>query len=110
MRVIGKLNNQHGHWQGAWIFYCPGCQVGHMIRDRQFLPPGDSRPGWEFNGSDEKPTFSPSYLVNSTWKGKPTVCHSYIRDGMIQFLNDCTHALAGQTVPMEDYEIWGDSR
>jgi hypothetical protein len=28
------------------------------------------------------------------------VCHSLIRDGQIQFLTDCTHELAGQTVPL----------
>jgi hypothetical protein len=28
------------------------------------------------------------------------ICHCFIRDGQIQFLLDCTHALAGQTVPL----------
>ena len=31
------------------------------------------------------------------------VCHSYIKDGQIQFLTDCTHALAGKTVPLEPF-------
>lgn len=31
------------------------------------------------------------------------VCHSYVRDGQIQFLGDCTHKLAGQTVPLEPF-------
>jgi hypothetical protein len=30
----------------------------------------------------------------------PKVCHVFIKAGMIQFLGDCTHALAGQTVPI----------
>lgn len=75
-----------------------------------------------------KPTFSPSVLVRnghylpgrisadgSCWctynaekeaKGeKPApfkcgVCHSFVTDGRIQFLGDCTHALAGQTVDL----------
>lgn len=29
-----------------------------------------------------------------------TVCHSFVRDGQIEFLADCTHGLAGQTVPL----------
>ena len=29
-----------------------------------------------------------------------SVCHSFVTDGLIQFLGDCTHALAGQTVDM----------
>jgi hypothetical protein len=32
------------------------------------------------------------------------ICHSFIKDGMIQFLDDCTHALAGQTVPLGEFE------
>jgi len=30
------------------------------------------------------------------------ICHSFIRDGKIQFLGDCTHALAGQTVDLPE--------
>lgn len=33
----------------------------------------------------------------------PRVCHSFVRDGKIEFLSDCTHRLAGQTVEMEDW-------
>lgn len=33
-----------------------------------------------------------------------TVCHSFITDGQIQFLNDCTHPLAGQTVPLPNFD------
>jgi cytochrome c1 len=29
-----------------------------------------------------------------------TVCHSFVRDGQIEFLADCTHGLAGQTAPL----------
>ena len=29
-------------------------------------------------------------------------CHSFVTDGRIQFLSDCTHALAGQTVDLPD--------
>ncbi len=32
--------------------------------------------------------------------GKDEVCHSFVTDGQIQFLGDCTHKLAGQTVPL----------
>ena len=30
------------------------------------------------------------------------VCHTFVTDGRIQFLSDCTHALAGQTVDLPD--------
>jgi len=61
-------------------------------------------PRWGWNGSMENPTFSPSILVE--WEHGPNyekrVCHSFVTDGNIQFLGDCTHKLAGQTVPLPD--------
>ena len=33
----------------------------------------------------------------------PKVCHTFVTDGRIQYLGDCTHALAGQTVDMIDW-------
>lgn len=78
-----------------YLFHCPGCDMLHEIWDKQAKRGG----GWEFNGDFEKPTFSPSYLTRA-----PNFinCHSFIRDGMIQFLDDCHHALKGQTVPLPD--------
>jgi len=49
-----------------------------------------------------KPTFTPSLLVNDHY---PTSrCHLFLTDGKIQFLSDCHHALAGQTVDMVEIE------
>lgn len=78
----------------TWWFDCPGCGRGHAIRTK-----GPS-PCWEWNGSVDKPTFSPSIL--SPIDGQR--CHSFVKDGMIQFLSDCDHALAGQTVEIPDWE------
>lgn len=76
---------------------CPGCNVWHSIyiKKNQF-----NKDIWSFDGNMEKPTFSPSLLVR--WDHNNHVCHSFIRNGEWQFLNDCTHDLAGQTVPMID--------
>lgn len=77
------------------MFLCPGCCKLHSVRVA-----GDHAWGW--NGDMVRPTFTPSILVRSyTWDGTgevPTVCHSFVRDGRVEFLSDCTHALAGQTV------------
>ena len=32
------------------------------------------------------------------------VCHSFVTNGRIQYLGDCTHKLAGQTVDLPDWE------
>lgn len=47
-----------------------------------------------YNGADA------GELDADGFRAPPAVCHSFIRDGQIQFLSDCTHALAGQTVPL----------
>lgn len=73
----------------GWMFWCPGCDEAHCF---------DSR--WQFNGDQESPTFSPSLVVHANSPGVDR-CHLYVRDGQIQFLSDCEHALAGRTVDME---------
>jgi Family of unknown function (DUF6527) len=78
----------------GFVFWCPGCDEVHQIWTE-----GRGRANWDFDGNLENPTFSPSLLV--TWKN--WVCHSFIKAGQIQFLSDCTHHLAGQTVPIADW-------
>lgn len=98
---------------GRVAFHCPGCNQAHHVTV-------DGSRGWTFTGGGDRPTFSPSILVKGTVpitdeehaiimqggtvEPKPLVCHSFITDGRIRFLDDCTHALAGQTVDLPD---WG---
>lgn len=111
-----KLRKGEG---GAILFRCPGCNTGHQV------VVGDGHgPRWGFNGSGDAPTFTPSVLVrgkqterdaNGDWTGEwvrgadgqpvPFVCHSFVTDGRIQFLGDCTHSLAGQTVDLPDWPV-----
>lgn len=79
-----------------FIFFCPGCRCGHAVWVNRKASNGAI---WTFNGDEDKPTFKPSLLVDST-RGR---CHSYVTDGQIQFLDDCTHDLKGQTVPLEKF-------
>lgn len=94
----------------AW-FECPGCEMGHAVN----VEAGHG-PVWDWNGSLERPTFSPSVLVTGVHRltedersrlmrgervePRPLQCHSFVRDGNIEFLSDCTHAMAGKTVPL----------
>lgn len=86
----------------GYRFLCPGCNDFHMpvTYDKQ------GGPMWDFNGSLDYPTFRPSVLCRVRFGDEPTdrVCHSFIRDGQIQFLSDCTHELAGQTVELPEVE------
>lgn len=88
----------------AYAFVCPGCDIYHQFHVRKATRPAEDNPVWTFDGDVERPTFSPSLLVR--WDEGPEherrVCHSFVRDGRIQFLGDCTHDLAGQTVDLPD--------
>lgn len=110
-QVTRRLTNDAGDELG-WMIFCPACKRGHNFDGR-----------WTFNGNVEKPTFMPSMLVNrdrweppvtpenmDEWERKPweqtkvtKICHSFVTDGQIQFLGDCTHELAGKTVPLEPF-------
>ncbi len=99
-------------------FNCPGCGCLHGVNVRGTRNHLDA--GWDWNENLESPTLSPSILVRGTVpitddeharimagekiEPKPLVCHSFVRNGQIEFLSDCTHELAGKTVPLEAYD------
>lgn len=75
------------------IFSCPGCGDNHGPR---VDGPVNGKPRWIWNGDMQLPTLSPSVMT----RNGAAVCHLFLKDGQIEFLGDCTHALAGQTVPL----------
>ena len=90
------------HISADYCFMCPGCGVYHGVWTTNR---NDNQAIWQFNGDVNKPTVSPSLLVRFTpMNGKDAVCHSFINDGMIQFLSDCTHKLANSTVELPEIE------
>lgn len=89
---------------GGWLFMCPGCDAPHSIPSKEYNPDNRSAT-WTFNGDVERPSFHPSVLVTAPGHDELR-CHSFITDGQIQFLNDCGHKLAGQTVPLGDPADW----
>jgi hypothetical protein len=76
-------------------FWCDPCDTHHRV-------PVTGPHKWEWNGSLEAPTLAPSIRVSYDFgpEHTPKVCHSVVTDGQIAYCGDCTHALAGQTVPM----------
>lgn len=116
---------QHANRKG-WTWWCPGCTHTHSIN-----VDNSTGANWTFDGNVEQPTFSPSVLVRGTRhdlteaeeaafesecaeKGltreqqldHPVYgqrCHVFIRNGEIQFLSDCSHALKDTTVPIPEW-------
>lgn len=95
------------------VFWCPGCDHPHAITY-------DVPNGWTWNGDTDRPTINPSVLVHphdtlidpdlegdalTAPENRTTSprCHSFVTDGTIQFLGDCTHTLAGRTVGLPDW-------
>jgi len=90
---------------GGAAYFCKGCDRMHHVDTK-----------WDINFDTN--TISPSVLVKyrhpkgySNDNPAPLgydgeyvedVCHSFVRDGNIEYLTDCTHNLAGQTVELED--------
>lgn len=108
-RLSSRLRNTVG---GGIAFFCPGCDDVHVVRIT-----AKTGGNWGYNGDPEKPTFTPSVKVTyharqtapegSKWRSG-RICHSFVTDGRIQFLADCTHALASQTVELPDFPYGGD--
>lgn len=90
LRGYADANGKHR----GYHFFCPGCDCAHGFNDI----PG----GWQFNGDQEKPTVTPSLLT--TGGSDPNYrCHLHLTNGQIQYLNDCSHLLAGQTIDVPDF-------
>ena len=80
-----------------FYFFCPGCKSIHQVSDKI----------WTI---DEKAvTIRASVLVTAPRPEiDPRRCHSFITNGEIKFLNDCTHELKGQTVRLPEFTMYED--
>lgn len=102
---VAKIQNAKPGEQDL-TFYCPGCGFNHGVITKE-----RSQSGWDWNGSFEKPTLHPSILTwgtnsvigdDDSVEAVPFRCHSFVREGKIQYLSDCSHDLAGKTIDMEN--------
>lgn len=97
--VLDTDNPDHWVPDGrALLMWCPGCDDLHRVA---FVGEDGTHPAveWDVSGSLERSTVAPSILVHSGG-GRSPRCHSFVRDGRWEFLSDCDHDLAGQTVDM----------
>lgn len=107
MNHMGQVSSVLRRAAGGYMHWCPGCEETHVLPD-----------SWQFDGNFEVPTFSPSFkhqcmqrvFVDGEWTGEwkrdaagatiPAICHYVLTLGVLNFQPDCTHALAGKSVPL----------
>ena len=81
------------------VFFCEGCEDTHIVNvetsERLNNP-------WGWNKRLDLPTVTPSVRVR---KGT-MLCHSFVRDGRIQYLPDCTHDYRGKEVNLLPVDQW----
>lgn len=105
-KFLRKTTQGHAHW-------CPACKEMHPLPD-----------SWQFDGNVDSPTFTPSFKhegmktvrdEKGRWTGEwvmidgkpvPEVCHYILTRGILNFCGDCTHSMAGQSVPMAELPEW----
>jgi len=92
----------------ALMFWCPGCEhvdeEGGRHGGLHMLAVNSSvtSPQWDWDGNLELPTLSPSILSRTD----TLVCHSFLKQGVFEFLGDCTHQHANTKVPIPDLPEW----
>lgn len=60
---------------------------------------------WTWNGDTDKPTLKPSILSKGGDENGEHICHSFVNDGKVIFLDDCSHELKGQTLDLLDVDF-----
>jgi hypothetical protein len=82
-----------------YVFYCSGCKCDHGVWTYDW-----DGPKWLFNRNVDYPTVSPSIKITTPSPAGIKICHSFINNGQIQYLDDCTHEFKGKTIDLPDYE------
>jgi hypothetical protein len=95
IKHVQHIYNGEKYHHDQFHYWCEGCGYEHA-----FALKADGG-HHHFNMDLNLPTVLPSLVQNST-PGR--MCHSFIKDGVIQYLNDCWHHLAGKTVELTDID------
>lgn len=78
----------------GWIaHWCDACQMLHELPTQH----SNESCHWEWDGQTHRPTLSPSIRTECT-----QVCHYYLREGWLHYLNDSSHAYAGRVIALPD--------
>lgn len=110
MKSVIRHVIDHDIQYNALAFICPGCLVmeGRHGTGLHMLPVNSNvkTPSWTWDGDSLLPTLTPSILTKWKGAGLEVVCHSFLTEGVFNFLSDCTHSLVGKKVEMVDLPDW----
>ena len=105
-----RVDRSDGYTAGGLAHWCPACEGMH-----QFALDGKNSSGaqWTWDGNVEMPSFSPSMNIRVNMPdmrgyqpdAMNSVCHYFLKAGVIQYLGDCTHAMKGQNVPLPELPL-----
>lgn len=103
IKLVQRIDEETGekYHHDQYLYWCLGCGYEHAFA--LTTEGGNHR----FNGDLNNPTVSPSLVQNFT-PGR--MCHSFINDGVIQYLGDCWHHLKNQTVELPDVDLLIEER
>lgn len=89
--------------------WCPACDDSH-----EFALSGKNTSGaqWQWDGNVVWPTCSPSMnirintpdMVGYNASAGTSICHYFLRAGVIEYLGDCSHAMRNQKVPLPEWD------
>lgn len=109
MKAMIRKVNDNGKQYECLAFVCPGCvSMKEGGSGLHMLPVNTTvkKPSWKWNQDLILVTLEPSILTSYNYNNVPGVCHSFLRDGVFEFLADCTHELVGKKVPLPDLPDW----
>lgn len=95
MKIYQGKNGLYWHW-------CPGCQSMHKFYVDK---PTSKGARWSYNGNPEKPSFHPSMHIsvfNEEDNKHTTLCHYFLKNGVINFLGDSTNHKLRDFVPLPE--------
>lgn len=92
--VLAKLDHADYYDHPVLAHWCPACGELHGFSCEQ---PQRNGAKWTWDGNVNWPTFLPSMNIKIGIPARPEWrCHYFLRAGILEFLGDCTHELAGQ--------------
>lgn len=104
---LRRAGRPEGYTANGLAHWCPACREMHQYA---LDGPNSSGARWTWDGNVERPTFNPSMNIRTNpvgdphyqWQAMSSTCHYFLHNGQIQYLSDCTHALAGRTIDMPE--------